>query len=93
MSTTPTSATAVEPLPAALVYRIPAEADGEIHVLEPGGADRRVLTLPSHAGHREVVGCYLAYTLNDAIYLADLIATYATGTAWPSVKTQGERRR
>lgn len=69
---TPTSATAVKPLPAALVYRIPAEAESEIHVLEPGGADRRVLTLPSHAGHREVAGHYLAYVLDDTIYLADL---------------------
>ncbi|MCK4452409.1 MAG: hypothetical protein KAX26_17700, partial [Anaerolineae bacterium] len=69
---TPMSATAVKPLPAALVYRIPAEAESEIHVLEPDGADRRVLTLPSHAGHREVDGHYLAYVLDDTIYLADL---------------------
>jgi Tol biopolymer transport system component len=69
---TSTSATAVKPLPAALVYRTTAGTESEIHILEPGGADRRGLTLPSHTGHREVAGHYLAYVLDDTIYLADL---------------------
>ncbi len=68
----PPTTPSADPLPAALVYRIPAGAESEIHVLEPGGADLRPLTLPSHAGHYQVTERRLAYTLDGAIYLADL---------------------
>jgi len=69
----PPTTPSAEPLPAALVYRIPAGPESEIHVLEPDGVDHRALTLPSHAGYYRVAGRRLAYTLNDVIYLADLI--------------------
>ena len=78
-----------EPLPVALVYRIPAGAESEIHVLEADGADHRTLTLPSYAGHGhyQVAGRRLAYTLDDAIYLADL----ADGTTRELYDASGRR--